>query len=62
MFIPQFLPSPSFVLDVVALCQGYLMKLNTYASQGELRYFRLEDGFLTCYEKRLLDRTRKNEV
>lgn len=59
----QLLPSPSFFARRHgAFRQGHLIKLSTYASQGELRYFRLEDGLLTCYDKRPLARTRNTEV
>ncbi|CAM9169756.1 unnamed protein product [Laminaria digitata] len=41
--------------------EGHLIKLSTYASQGELHYFQLKGGILTCYDKRSLARTRNNE-
>lgn len=42
--------------------QGHLMKQSKYFSRWKPRYFRLEDGFLTYYDKKALVGTHKNKV
>lgn len=42
--------------------QGHLMKQSKYFSRWKPRYFRLEDGFLTYYDKKSLVGTHKNKV
>lgn len=41
--------------------QGHLMKQSKYFSRWKPRYFRLEDGFLTYYDKKSLVGTNKHK-
>lgn len=50
--------------ELCATCalQGHLMKQSRYFSRWKPRFFRLEDGFLTYYDKKSLVGTHKNKV
>lgn len=53
----------SFDRDACGMAwQGHLMKQSKYFSRWKPRYFRLEDGFLTYYDKKSLVGTHKNKV
>lgn len=53
--------SAATLLSILRL-QGHLMKQSKYFSRWKPRYFRLEDGFLTYYDKKSLVGTHKNKV
>ena len=46
----------------IPLRQGHLMKQSKFFSKWKPRYFRLENGFLTYYDKKALVGTPKHKV
>ncbi|CAM9166452.1 unnamed protein product [Ascophyllum nodosum] len=66
MVVSKGRPQPTFqeLFDEAmsgGFLEGHLMKQSKYFSRWKPRYFRLEDGFLTYYDKKSLVGTHKNK-